>query len=117
MIFAGPSKFSKEQMHAPASLARKPMLGWLGNFLFCLFKDQYRYSWFLWSQVTYEEFVFLFPYPLVTVFNIEPELGNAMLETGPSFVFPLIDIVWRRGSVPAHIRELTDIEITVMKQD
>jgi len=44
-------------------------------------------------------------------------MGSAMLETNPSFVFPLIDLVFGgSGEVPKDTRELTDIEITVMRQ-
>lgn len=69
------------------------------------------------SQVTYEEFIFSLPVPtLITVFNMNTEMGNAMLETNPSFVFPLIDLVFGgEGNYPRHARELTDIEISVMR--
>lgn len=115
--FRRPSKFSKEQMRT-LQVLHENYARLLGNFLSAYLRIPVQIQLVSVSQVTYEEFVFSLPIPtLVTVFNMSPELGNAMLETGPSFVFPLIDIVFGgEGGVPAQIRELTDIEITVMRQ-
>lgn len=90
----------------------------VGNFLSAYLRVPVQIQLISVSQVTYEEFVFSLPIPtLVTIFNLGPELGNAMLETNPSFVFPLIDIVFGgEGRSPRNIRELTDIEISVMRQ-
>ena len=90
----------------------------LGNFLSAYLRIPVQIQLVSVSQVTYEEFVFSLPVPtLVTIFSMSPEMGNAMLETGPSVVFPLIDIVFGgEGFAPDNTRELTDIEITVMRQ-
>lgn len=114
--FRRPSKFSKEQMRTlqviHGNYARR-----LGNFLSAYLRVPVQFQLLSASQVTYEEFVFSLPVPsLVTVFNMSPEMGNAMLETNPSFVFPLIDIIFGgEGRVVKQDRQMTDIEITVMK--
>jgi flagellar motor switch protein FliM len=115
--FLRPSKFSKEQMRT-LQVLHDNYARILGNFLSAYLRIPVQIQLASVSQVTYEEFVFSLPIPtLVTVFNMSPEMGNAMLETSPSFVFPLIDIVFGgEGRIPRHTRELTDIEITVMRQ-
>lgn len=89
----------------------------MGNFLSAYLRVPVQIQLVSVSQVTYEEFIFSLPVPtLITVFSMNTEMGNAMLETGPSFVFPLIDLVFGgEGSYPRHTRELTDIEISVMR--
>jgi len=70
------------------------------------------------SQVTYEEFIFSLPVPtLLTVFNMAPDMGNAILETNPQFVFTLIDLIFGgEGKSSPKVRELTEIELTVMQE-
>ena len=89
----------------------------LGNFLAAYLRVPVQVQLVSVSQVTYEEFIFSLPVPtLITVFSMNSEMGNAMLETNPSFVFPLIDLVFGgEGNHPRHTRELTDIEISVMR--
>lgn len=89
----------------------------LGNFLGAYLRVPVQVQLVSVSQVTYEEFIFSLPLPtLITVFSMNAEMGNAMLETNPSFVFPLIDLVFGgEGSYPRYSRELTDIEISVMR--
>lgn len=115
--FRRPSKFSKEQMRT-LQVLHDNYARILGNFLSAYLRIPVQIQLISVSQVTYEEFVFSLPIPtLVTIFNMSPELGNALLETNPSFVFPLIDIVFGgEGRLPRQIRELTDIEIGVMRQ-
>jgi len=115
--FRRPSKFSKEQMRT-LQVVHDNYARILGNFLSAYLRVPVQVQLASVSQVTYEEFVFSLPLPtLVTVFNMNPEMGNAMLETNSSFVFPLIDIVFGgEGRFPKNVRELTEIEITVMRQ-
>lgn len=89
----------------------------LGNFLSAYLRVPVQIQLVSVSQVTYEEFIFSLPVPtLITVFSMNEGMGSAMLETGPSFVFPLIDLVFGgEGSYPRHTREPTDIEISVMR--
>lgn len=115
--FRRPSKFSKEHIRT-LQLIHDNYSRMLGNFLAAYLRVPVQVQLMSVSQVTYEEFVFSLPVPtLVTIFNMGPELGSAMLETNTSFVFPLIDLVFGgEGNIPKDTRELTDIEITVMRQ-
>lgn len=115
--FRRPSKFSKEQIRT-LQVIHDNYARILGNFLAAYLRVPVQIQLVSVSQVTYEEFILSLPVPtLVTVFNMNPEMGSAMLETNPSFVFPLIDLVFGgSGDIPKDTRELTDIEITVMRQ-
>ncbi len=115
--FRRPSKFSKEQIRTLQFLHENYARG-LANFLAAYLRVPVQVQLASVSQVTYEEFVFSLPVPtLVTVFKMSEEMGSSLLETNPSFVFPIIDIVFGGGrQVPKYLREFTDIEITVMKQ-
>ncbi|HHU75561.1 MAG TPA: flagellar motor switch protein FliM [Firmicutes bacterium] len=115
--FRRPSKFSKEQIRTLQFLHENYARS-LTNFLAAYLRVPVQIQFASVSQVTYEEFVFSLPVPtLVTVFKMSEEMGSSMLETNPSFVFPIIDIVFGGGGqVPKNLREFTDIEVTVMKQ-
>lgn len=114
--FRRPSKFSKEQIRT-LQVIHDNYARILGNFLSAYLRVPVQFQLTSVSQVTYEEFVFSLPVPtLVTIFSMNQEMGSAMLETSPSFVFPLIDLVFGgEGQPPKQTRELTDIEITVMR--
>ena len=114
--FRRPSKFSKEQMRT-LQMLHENYARILGNFMSAYLRVPVQIQLVSVSQVTYEEFIFSLPVPtLITVFSMNEEMGNAMLETGPSFIFPLIDLVFGGvGNYPGHTRELTDIEISVMR--
>jgi flagellar motor switch protein FliM len=115
--FLRPNKFSKEQMRT-LQVLHDNYARMLGNFLSAYLRVPVQIQLGSVSQVTYEEFVFSLPIPtLVTLFNMNPEMGSAMLETNPSFIFPLIDLVFGgKGQFLKQTRELTDIEIAVMKK-
>ncbi len=115
--FRRPSKFSKEQMRT-LQVIHDNYARILGNFLGAYLRVPVQIQLVSASQVTYEEFAFSLPVPtLVTIFEMSPELGSAMLEASPSFCFPLIDLIFGGdGAIPKQLRELTDIEITVMKR-
>jgi flagellar motor switch protein FliM len=115
--FRRPSKFSKEQIRT-LQIIHENYARILGNFLSAYLRVPVQIQLVSVSQVTYEEFIFSLPVPtLVTVFNMSAEMGKAMLETNPSFVFPLIDLVFGgEGKQLEKTRELTDIELTVMQQ-
>jgi len=115
--FRRPSKFSKEQIRT-LQVIHENYARILGNFLSAYLRVPVQIRLVSVSQVTYEEFVFSLPVPtLLTVFNMSAELGSAMLETNPSFVFPIIDLVFGgEGRQLKKTRELTDIELTVMQQ-
>jgi flagellar motor switch protein FliM len=70
------------------------------------------------DQVTYEDFLVSIPMPtLITVFSLAPLKGTAILETSPAFVFPILDLLLGgTGFMPQKARELTDIEIGVLRR-
>ena len=115
--FRRPSKFSKEQIRTLQYL-HDNYARTLTNFLGAYLRVPVQIQLASVSQVTYEEFVFSLPVPtLVTVFKMNDEMGSSLLETNPSFVFPIIGLVFGgTGQVPKDFREFTDIEISVMKQ-
>lgn len=115
--FRRPSKLSKEQMRT-LQVIHENFARTISNFFSTYLRVPAKVQLLSVSQVTYEEFVFSLQVPtLVTIFNLSQEMGSALLETNPSIVFPIIDIVFGGvGTMPPQMRELTDIEITVMRQ-
>ncbi|HEX6971069.1 MAG TPA: flagellar motor switch protein FliM [Limnochordia bacterium] len=70
------------------------------------------------EQMTYEEFSRLLSQPtILSVFSLPPLEGSAVLEIDSEIGFAIIDrLLGGPGSVPARIRELTDIEQTVIRR-
>ncbi|HOB28454.1 MAG TPA: flagellar motor switch protein FliM [Bacillota bacterium] len=114
--FRRPTKFSKEQLKT-MHIMHENYSRITGNFLTAFLRVPVKLEVVSVAQVTYEEFIFSLPIPtLMTIFNMSPELGMAMLETNSNFVFTLIDLLFGgEGNPPGKIRELTEIEISVMR--
>lgn len=70
------------------------------------------------EQMTYEEFSRLLANPtILSVFSLHPLEGSALLEIDPEIGFAIIDrLLGGPGSIPSRLRELTDIEQTVMRR-
>ncbi|MDU2066176.1 MAG: flagellar motor switch protein FliM [Sporomusaceae bacterium] len=68
------------------------------------------------DQLTYEEFIRSLPNPsVISVFQMSPLKGNAILELNPNVVFALIDRLFGGvGSPPNKPRPLTDIEEAII---
>ena len=115
--FRRPTKFSKEQIRT-LQIIHDNYARIMGNYLTAFLRVPVKLQVVSVAQVTYEEFVFSLPVPtLMTIFNASQEMGIAMLETNPTFVFTLIDLLFGgEGKPPSKIRELTEIETTVMRQ-
>ena len=115
--FRRPNKFSKEQMRT-LQVVHENFARVLANFLTAYLRTPVQIKLESVSQVTFEEFIFSLPTPtLMTIFNAAEEMGSAMLETNPQFVFPIIDLLFGgEGETPKKIRELTEIELTVMRR-
>jgi flagellar motor switch protein FliM len=115
--FRRPNKFSKEQIRTLQNIhenfARR-----LTNFLSAYLRTPVHVKLAGVTQVTFEEFIFSLPTPtLMTVFKTSAEEGSAMLETNTQFVFPIIDLMFGgEGESPKKTRDLTEIEITVMRR-
>lgn len=115
--FKRPNKFSKEQIRTLMSI-HENFARVLSNFLTVYLRTNIQIKLESVSQITFEEFIFSLPVPtLMTIFSASEALGSAMLETNPQFVFPIIDLLFGgRGEMPAQSRELTEIELTVMRR-
>ena len=115
--FRRPTKFSKEQLRT-LQIIHENYARILGNFLTAYLRVPAKLEVVSVSQVTYEEFIFSLPVPtLMSIFNMSSDMGIAMLETNPTFVYTLIDMVFGGDgkSIPDP-RELTEIELSVMEQ-
>jgi flagellar motor switch protein FliM len=115
--FRRPNKFSKEQMRT-LQIIHENYARITSNFLTAYLRTNIKIQLATVSQVTFEEFIFSLPTPtLMTIFSASESLGSAMLETNPQFTFPIIDLLFGgRGEMPKAVRELTEIEITVMRR-
>lgn len=115
--FKRPTKFTKEQLKT-MHVMHENYSRITANFLTAFLRVPVKLEVAAVGQVTYEEFLYSLPIPtLMTIFNMSAELGLAMLETNPSFAFTVIDLLFGgEGSPPEEIRELTEIEISVMRR-
>ncbi len=115
--FRRPTKFSKEQIRT-LQIIHENYARIMGNYLTSFLRVPVKLQVVSVAQVSYEEFVFSLPVPtLMTIFNMSKDMGVAMLETNPTFVFTIIDLLFGgEGKQPGKIRELTEIELSVMKQ-
>ncbi|MCW3488719.1 flagellar motor switch protein FliM [Dethiobacter alkaliphilus] len=115
--FRRPNKFSKDQMRT-LQIVHENFARILSNFLTAYLRTPVQVTLASVSQVTFEEFIFSLPTPtLMSIFKAADNMGSAMLETNPQFVFPIIDLLFGgEGKTPKQIRELTEIELTVMRR-
>ncbi|MGM0651869.1 MAG: flagellar motor switch protein FliM [Bacillota bacterium] len=115
--FRRPTKFSKEQIRT-LQIIHDNYARVMGNYLTSFLRVPVKINVVSVAQVSYEEFVFSLPVPtLMTIFNMSKKMGVAMLETNPAFVFTIIDLLFGgQGKQPGKIRELTEIELSVMRQ-
>ncbi len=115
--FRRPTKFSKEQIRT-LQIIHENYARIMGNYLTSFLRVPVKLQVVSVAQVSYEEFVFSLPVPtLMTIFNMSQKMGVAMLETNPAFVFTIIDLLFGgEGKQPGKIRELTEIELSVMRQ-
>lgn len=115
--FRRPTKFSKEQIRT-LQIIHENYARLMGNYLTSYLRVPVKLQVVSVAQVSYEEFVFSLPVPtLMTIFNMSQEMGVAMLETNPTFAFTIIDLLFGgEGKQPLKVRELTEIELSVMRQ-
>lgn len=69
-------------------------------------------------QTTYEEYIGSLPNPTsINIFTLEPLKGTAILELNPALIFALFDrILGGPGAAPTTVRELSDIEQSVVEK-
>lgn len=70
------------------------------------------------DQLTYDEFILSVSRPTaLSVVNMSPLEGNAVVEMSPSMVFPIIDrVLGGKGMTLPEARELTEIENRIMQR-
>ncbi len=70
------------------------------------------------DQLTYDEFILSVARPTaLTVINMAPLEGNAVLEMSPSMVFPIVDrVLGGKGMTLSEPRELTEIENRIIQR-
>lgn len=115
--FRRPNKFTREHLRT-LHVLHEGYARLLSNFLSGYLRADISIEVASVGQSTYEEFVRSIPTPtILTIFNMVPLKGTAVVETNPQFLFPLIDLQFGGvGEMPAKIRELTDIELTIARR-
>jgi len=115
--FKRPNKFSKDQLRT-LYLIHDNFARMLSNFLSAYLRANVKIEIASVDQTTYEDFVVSFPSPtLITVCKIKPSEETILMVFSPGFLFPIIDLVFGGpGVMPQITRDLTDIEISVMRK-
>ncbi|MGO0121722.1 flagellar motor switch protein FliM [Desulfothermobacter acidiphilus] len=112
--FRRPNKFSKEQLRT-LQLLHENWARILSGFLSGYLRSNVTVAVSGVDQLTFDDFIRSLPTPtLLAVFTLDPLPGAAVMETNPSFLFPVIDLLFGgTGEMPDKLREFTEIEISV----
>ncbi|MBE3573796.1 MAG: flagellar motor switch protein FliM, partial [Moorella humiferrea] len=115
--FRRPNKFSKEQLRT-LYMVHENYGRLVANFLSAYLRANIQIKILSVEQMTYEDFILSLPTPtLMNVFTMEPLKGSAVLQANMNFIFPIIDLLFGgRGEMPSFVRELTEIELHVLKR-
>ncbi|MEW6623108.1 MAG: flagellar motor switch protein FliM [Bacillota bacterium] len=115
--FRRPNKFSKDQLRT-LYMIHDNFARLVSNFLSGYLRTNVTVKIASVDQLTYEDFVVSIPSPtLLVAFTMEPLKGTAVFECNPAFSFPIIDLLFGGpGEMPHRLREMTDIELSVLKK-
>ncbi|MCX7779278.1 MAG: flagellar motor switch protein FliM [Negativicutes bacterium] len=115
--FKRPDKFSKDQIRTLYML-HENFARLLNTYLSAHLRTLVHINVASVDQLTYEEFIRSLPNPsVISVFQMRPLKGNAILEINPNIVFAIIDRMFGGlGLPPAKARALTDIEEAIIKR-
>lgn len=115
--FRRPNKFSHEHLRT-LEMVHQHFARLLSNFLSGYLRSSINLEVVSVGQMIYDEFINSVPSPTVlTTFSADPLPGSALLETNIQFATPVIDLLLGgEGSALALERELTDIELAVLKR-
>lgn len=115
--FRRPDKFSKDQLRTLQIIHESFSRGF-ATYLSGYVRTMVEGEVVSVTQATYDEFVRSLTNPtLIGVFSVSPLEGSALLEIPPDLSFVIIDrLLGGPGTVPTRIRELTEIEQTVMRR-
>ena len=115
--FKRPDKFSKDQLRT-LQMIHENFARLLNTYLSAQLRTMVHLDVVSVDQLTYEEFIRSLPNPsVISVFQMNPLKGNAILEINPNIVFAIIDRLFGGpGLAPNKARPLTDIEETIMRR-
>lgn len=115
--FRRPNKFSKDHLRT-LEMLHQHYARHLSNFLSGYFRTNVNIELTAVEQIIFDEFIRNIPSnTTLTVFDMQPLNGSAIMEANISFIFSVIDLMFGGSGLSAEIvRELTDIEIQVTKK-
>ncbi len=114
--FRKPNKFTKDQLRT-LFMINENLSRILANFLSGYLRSRVNINIVSVEQSTYEEFLLSMVSPvLITIFQMPPLTGSAVMEFNSNFFTPVIDLLLGgNGRRSTDHRELTEIELRVMK--
>ncbi|MBZ4686965.1 MAG: flagellar motor switch protein FliM [Clostridiales bacterium] len=115
--FRRPNKFTKDQLRT-LQMIHENFARMLSNFLSGYLRTTVSINIVSVDQLTYEDFLVSIPgTTLMTIFEMQPLTGSAVLECNHNFTFPIIDLLFGgSGKKMGKVRELTDIELGVLRK-
>lgn len=115
--FKRPNKFSKDHIKT-LEMVHDNFARIASNYLTAHLRNSVQIKVISSEQITFEEFIHSVPNPTILMtFFLEPFTGLMMFETGPQFVFQIIDILFGgHGKNIIKTREFTEIEKNIMKK-
>ena len=115
--FKRPDKFSKDQIRTLYML-HENFARLVNSYLSANLRTLIHINVASVDQLTYEEFIRSLPNPsVITIFQMKPLTGNAILEINPNIVFSIIDRLFGGpGSPTTKPRALTDIEEAIIRR-
>lgn len=115
--FKRPNKFSKEHIKT-LEMVFDNFSRVASNYLTANLRSSVQINVMSSEQITFEEFIHSIPNPtMLMTFYLEPFTGPMMFETGPAFVFQIIEILFGgQGKSTLKTREFTEIEKNIIKR-
>jgi flagellar motor switch protein FliM len=115
--FKRPNKYSKDHLRT-LYMIHDNFARILSNFLSTYLRSNIQIKIATVDQTTYEDFIVSISSPvLMTMFNIKPSDKAVFMVMNAGFLFPIIDLLFGGpGTAEAGTRELTEIEISVMRK-
>jgi len=115
--FRRPDKFSKDQLRA-IQMIHESFTRQLTTTMSTMVRSMVSAEIASVDQLAYDEFIRSLVQPTVIgILEMYPFSGNALIEINPNLVFAIIDrMLGGRGEFTGKIRELTDIERTVVER-
>jgi len=115
--FRRPDKFSKDQLRT-LQIIHESFARGMATHLSTYIRTMVEGEVLSVSQTTYDEFIRSLHNPtLIAVLSFPPLEGSGLIEIPPDLSFVIIDrMLGGPGTVPSRLRELTEIEQTVMRR-